>query len=105
MTDFRDGPDLTERWRATIEALEALVQAAPEEEDIDPVEVDEVRRLITMRVTGTRRNKLPAAWVRRPGIGLPTPPEAGATGEATDRPEPPPQAAHPRAHPRPAWRE
>jgi len=104
MTDFRDGPDLTERWRATVEALEALVQAAPEEE-IDTAEADEVRRLITMRVAAARRNKLPAAWVRRPGIGLPTPPEAGATGEATDRPEPPPRAPHPPAHPRPAWRE
>jgi hypothetical protein len=104
MTDFRDGPDLTERWRATIEVLEALVHAAPEEE-IDTAEADEVRRLIIMRVAAARPNKLPAAWVRRPVIGPPTPPEAGATGEATDRPKPPPQAPHPRAHPRPVWRE
>jgi hypothetical protein len=28
MTDFRDRPDTTNRWRATIEALEAIVLAA-----------------------------------------------------------------------------
>ena len=29
MTDFRDKPDATDRWRATIEALEAVVLAGP----------------------------------------------------------------------------
>jgi hypothetical protein len=34
MIDFRDKPDAITRWRATVEALEALVQAAPEAEEI-----------------------------------------------------------------------
>jgi hypothetical protein len=51
----------------TIEALEAVVQAAPGEPEIDMAEAKEVRRLITMRLAAARHNDLPAAWVRRPG--------------------------------------
>ena len=38
MTEFRDKRDTTDRWRATIEALEAIVLAAPDEPEIDPAE-------------------------------------------------------------------
>ena len=65
MTDFRDKPDAITQWRATVEALEALVQAAPEAEEIDPAEAEKVRRLIRIRVAAARSNNLPAAWVPR----------------------------------------
>jgi hypothetical protein len=61
MTDFRDKPDAITRWRATVEGLEALVQAAPEAEEIDPAEAEKVRRLIRIRVAAARSNNLPAA--------------------------------------------
>ena len=65
MTDLRDKPDAITRWRATVEALEALVQAAPEAEEIEPAEAEKVRRLIRIRVAAARSNNLPAAWVPR----------------------------------------
>src|SRR6516165_2427383 len=46
MTDLRDRPDAIDRWGAVIDALEVLVLAAPGEPAVDPVEAEEVRRLI-----------------------------------------------------------
>jgi hypothetical protein len=104
MTDFRDRPDATDRWRATIEALEAVVLAAPDEPAIDPAEAEEVRRLVVVRTAWRRHNTLPAAWARRPGIlpqivpdAEPTPKATGPdepTSHSPDRPVPPPPAWH-----------
>src|SRR5271169_4290404 len=68
MTDFHDRPDATDRWRATIEALEAVVLAAPDESEVDLATAEEVRRLVMVRTARRRRDTLPAAWARRPGI-------------------------------------
>jgi hypothetical protein len=46
MTDFRDKPDATDRWRATIKALEA----------------EEVRRLVMLRTARRRRNTSHTVW-------------------------------------------
>jgi len=105
MTDFRDRPDAADRWRATIEALEALVQAAPEQAGIDPSEADEVRRLIMMRLAAARPNNLPAAWVRRPEIVPQIVPDAEPPPKAAEPDEPTPRSPDPAARPRPAWHE
>jgi hypothetical protein len=97
MTDFRDKPDAITQWRATVEALEALVQAAPEAEEIDPAEAEEVRHLIRIRVAAARSNNLPAAWVPRC--------EIAATAETAEGRKQTPQPPQPRLHLRPAWRE
>lgn len=68
MTGIRDASHPVARWRATIDALEAVVRAASDEPEIDPAEAKEVGRLITMRLAAAGHNNLPAAWVRRPGI-------------------------------------
>jgi hypothetical protein len=105
MTDFRDRPDTTNRWRAIIEALEAIVLAAPDEPEIDPAEAEEVRRLVMVRTAHRRRNNLPAAWVRRPGILPQIVPDAEPTPKTTGPDERTLPAPHPPAHPGPAWRE
>jgi hypothetical protein len=58
MTDFRDKPDATDRWRATIDALEAVVLTAPDGPEIDPAEAEDVRRLVMVQ-TARRRRKHP----------------------------------------------
>ena len=68
MTDFRDRPDTTDRWRATIEALEAVVLRAADVPEIDPAEAEEVRRLVMVQTAWRRRNTLAASWARRRGI-------------------------------------
>ena len=97
MTDFRDKPDAITRWRATVEALEALVQATPEAEEIDPAEAERVRRLIRIRVAAARSNSLPTAWVPRRVIA--------ATAETVEERKHTPQPPQRRPHLRPAWRE
>jgi hypothetical protein len=74
MTEFRDNPDAAERWRATIEALEAVVLGECDEpdSDADAAAAEEIRRLIMVLLAGRRRSPLPAAWVRRPGIVMPS---------------------------------
>jgi hypothetical protein len=106
MTDLRDRPKATNRWRAVIHALEKVVLLAPEESAIDPAEAEEVRRLVMVRTAPWRRDALPAAWTRRPGFFLrevvpdtePAPHAAGA-----EKPRPP-SPERPASAPRP-WRE
>ena len=105
MTDFRDKPDATDRWRAMIEALEAIVLAGPDESKIDLTEAEEVHRLVMVRTAQRRRNTLPAAWVRRPGIPPQIVPDAEPTPKTTGPDERPLAAPHLPAHPGPAWRE
>jgi hypothetical protein len=62
MTDFRDKPDATDRWRATIDALEAIVLIASDEPEIDPAEAEEVRRLLMVRTARRGRNTRPTVW-------------------------------------------
>jgi hypothetical protein len=75
MTEFRDSPSAVDRWRATIEALEAVVLAEYDEpepdRDTDAAAAEEIRRLIMVLLASRRRSPLPAAWVRRPGIVMP----------------------------------
>ena len=105
MTDFRDRPDTSDRWRATIEALEAVVLAAPDEPEIDPAEAEDVRRLVMVRTARRRRDTLPAAWARRPGILPQILPDAEPTPKATGPDEPTPRSPD-RPVPRPpAWHE
>ena len=85
--------------------LISVVSAAPDQPEIDPAEAEEVRRLITMRLTAARRNNLPAVWTRRPGVVSCLVSDTRATPEPTDRAEPAPQAPHPPARPRLAWHE
>ena len=105
MTDFRDKPDASDHWRATIEALEAVVLAASDEPEIDPAEAEEVRRLVMVRAARRKRNTLPAAWVRRPGILPQIVPQAEPTPKTTGPDEPTLRSPHSPAHPGPAWRE
>jgi hypothetical protein len=105
MTGIRDKSDPIADWRATIDALEAAVQAAPDEHEIDMVEAEEVRRLITIRLAAIRHNNLPASWVRPPGIVPRIGPDPGAAPKTTERAETTPPSAHPSARPRPAGRE
>ena len=90
MTNFRDKPDATDRWHATIEALEAVVLTAPDGPEIYPAEAEEVRRLVMVQTARRRRNTLPAAWARRPGILPQIVPEAEPTPKATGPDEPTP---------------
>jgi hypothetical protein len=62
MTDFRDKPDATDRWRATIKALEATVLMATDEPEIDPAEAEEVRRLVMVQTARRRCNTRPTVW-------------------------------------------
>ena len=105
MTDFRDKPDATDRWHATIEALEAVVLAAPDGPEIDPAEAEEVRRLVMVRTARRRRNTLPAAWARRPGILPQIVPEAEPTPKATGPDEPTPRSPDQPVPFPPAWHE
>jgi len=102
MTDFRDKPDAADRWRATIEALEAVVLAAPDEPEIEPAEAEEVRRLVMVETARRQRNTLPAAWVR-PGIVSQIVPDTEPTPKVTEHGEPAPRSPD-RPVPRPpAW--
>jgi hypothetical protein len=105
MTDFRDRPDTTDRWRAMIEALEAIVLAGPDGPEIDLTEAEEVRRLVMVRTAQRRRNTLPAAWVRHPGIPPQIVPDAELAPKTTGPDERTLPAPHPPAHSGPAWRE
>jgi hypothetical protein len=99
MTDFRDRPDTTDHWRATIEVLEAIVLAAPDEPEIDSAEADEVRRLVMVRTARRRRDTLPAAWTRRPGMLLQMVPDAEPTPKTTGPDEITLPSPHPTARP------
>jgi hypothetical protein len=104
MTDFRDRPNATNRWRAVIDALEEVVLAAPDEPATDPAEAEEVRRLVMVRTAPWRRDTLPAAWARRAGLlrqVAPDPEPAHATGAEKPRP---PSPERPAPAPRP-WHE
>ena len=105
MTDIHDRLDPIARWRALIDALEGVTLAATGAPELDPGEAEEVRRLITMRLAAARRNSLPAAWTRRPGVVSALVPDTRATPAPTDRAEPAPQAPQPSARPRLAWHE
>ena len=105
MTDFRDRPDTTDRWRAMIEALEAIVLAGPDESEIDLTEAEEVRRLVMVRAAQRRRNTLPAAWVRRSGIPPQIVPDAEPAPDPTGPDEPRPPSPDRPLPIRPAWRE
>jgi hypothetical protein len=94
MTDRPDTPNATHRWRAVIRALEAIVEKGCDEvqsaAEIDATEVDEVQRLIALRIATTRRSSLPEAWTRRAGIVMPPTPDSepalDINGQAPDRP-------------------
>ena len=105
MTDFRDKPDATDRWHATIEALEAVVLAAPDGPEIDPAEAEEVGRLVMVQTARRRRNTLPAAWARRPGILPQIVPEAEPTPKARGPDEPTPRSPDQPVPFPPAWHE
>jgi hypothetical protein len=105
MTDNRYRSDPLARWHAAIDALEAVVLATPDQPVIDTAEAMEIQRLIAMRLAAARRNTLPAAWTRRPGIVPHLVPDPRATPAPTDRAEPAPRAPHPPARPRLAWHE
>jgi len=62
MTDFRDKPDATARWPATIKALEAIALMASDEPEIDPAEAEEVGRLVMVRTARRRCNTRPMVW-------------------------------------------
>jgi len=104
MTDIRDGLDPIARWRALIDAMEAVTLAAAGTPEIDSTEAEEVRRLITMRLAAWGNN-LPAAWTGRPGIVPRLVPDPRANAAPPDRTEPAPRAPHPPARPRLAWRD
>jgi hypothetical protein len=105
MTDFRDRPDTTNRWRATIEALEAIVLAAPDEPEIDPAEAEEVRRLVMVQAARRRRNTLRAAWVRQPGILRHIVPDAEPAPRAIGPDDPTPRSPNRQVLIPPAWHE
>jgi hypothetical protein len=105
MTDSRDRPDATARWRATIEALEAIVLAAADEPEIDPTEAEEVRRLVMVRTAQRRRNTLPAAWVRRPGILPHIVPDTEPAPRAIGPDDPTPRSPNRPVLIPPAWHE
>ena len=105
MTDFRDRPDATDRWGAVIDALEALVLAAPCEPAVDPAEAEEVRRLIIVRTARRKRDTLPAAWSRRPEfLHQVWPGEEPAPGMTVVEKPRPPSPERPAPAP-PSWRE
>jgi hypothetical protein len=105
MTDFRDRPGATEQWRATIEALEAVVLAAPDGPEINPAEAEEVCRLVMVRTARRRRNTLPAAWARRPGMLPQIVPDAEPTPKAPGPDEPTPRSLDRPVPLPPAWHE
>jgi hypothetical protein len=94
MTRIRDKSNPIARWRATIEALEAVVLSAANEAEINPAEAEEVRHLIMIRIAARRRSSLPAAWPG-PRIVMPPKPLAELNGPTPDRP----------LLARPPWRE
>jgi hypothetical protein len=105
MTDFRDRPDATNRWRAMIEALEEVVLAASDEAPTNPAEAEEVRRLVMVRTAPRRRDTLPAAWVRRPAFLRQVVPDAEPAPHAAGAEKPrPPAPERPAPAPRP-WHE
>jgi hypothetical protein len=98
MTKFHDEPDAIDRWRATIEALEAVVLADCDTPDTDAA-AEEIRRLIMVLLASRRRSPLPAAWVRRPGVVMPPSADAERVPELKEqRLDEPPLS-------RPVWRE
>jgi len=105
MTYMSDRSDPIARWRATIDALEAVVLAEPEPRETDPAEAEEVHRLVMVRTARRRRNSLPAAWQRRPGIVPQIVSDAAAAAERAPPDEPAPRPPHPPARPWPAWHE
>jgi hypothetical protein len=105
MTDFRDRPDATDRWGAVIDALEALVLAAPDEPAVDPAEAEEVRRLIMVRTARRKRDSLPAAWMRRPEFLHQVWPGEEAAPKMTATEKPRPLAPGRPAPALPSWRE
>jgi hypothetical protein len=102
MTKFHDEPDAIDRWRATIEALEAVVLAdcgAPDPDRDTDAAAEEIRRLIMVLLASRRRSPLPAAWVRRPGVVMPPSADPERVPELKEqRLDEPPLS-------RPAWRE
>jgi hypothetical protein len=105
MTDFRDRPNATDRWGAMIAALEALVLAAPGEPAVDPVEAEEVRRLIIVRTARRKRDTLPTAWSRRPEfLHQVWPGEEAAPKMSVEEKPRPPSPERPAPAP-PSWRE
>ena len=105
MTDKHDRSDPITRWRALIDALEGVTLAAPGGPEADPAEGEEVRRLISMRLAVARRNNLPAAWTRQPGIVPRLVPDTPATPAPADCAEPAPRAPRAPARSRLAWYE
>ena len=103
MTEFRDNPGAAERWRATIDALEAVVlahcDASEPDHDTDAGAAEEIRRLIMVLLASRRRSPLPAAWVRRAGIVMPSAADPEPAPELKEQrwDRPPPT--------RPGWRE
>lgn len=105
MTDLRDKPDAIERLCATLDALEAVVLTSADAPEIDPAEAEEVRRLVLLQTARRRRNTLPAAWVRRPGILPQLVPGAEPAPDETRPDEPTPPSPDRLLPLRPAWRE
>jgi hypothetical protein len=105
MTDFRDRPNATDRWGAMIDALEALMLAAPDDPAVDPAEAEEVRRLIMVRTARRRGGTLPAAWARRRGLLRQILPDTDASPAAPRPDEPRPHSTERPAPTPPAWHE
>jgi hypothetical protein len=101
MTCSDEAPNAVEQWRATIDALTIVAQAADDERwaEVDSAEAEEIRRLIMVHIARRRHNALPAAWVRRPGIAMPVPAETEPAPEAkAPGPDKPVES-------RPVWRD
>jgi RNA polymerase sigma-70 factor (ECF subfamily) len=90
---------------------EALLRALdgsrrwPDGPEIDPAEAEEVRRLVMVQTARRRRNTLPAAWSRRPGIPPQIVPDAEPTPKATGPDEPTPRSPDRPVPLPPAWHE
>ena len=71
MTDPRERPDILDDWRAVLDALDAVIEAAPCEpdgaHDDETTEIEDVRRLVRLRLADHCRDRLPRLWVRRGG--------------------------------------
>jgi len=105
MTDIRDKPEATDRWRATIDALEAVLLTALTISRSIPRRPERSAAWLMLQTARRRRNTLPAAWARRPGMLPQIVPDAEPTPKATGPDEPTPRSPdRPAARPT-AWHE
>ena len=94
-----------ERWRATVDALEALALEVPPDREVEPEAVDDIRRLIALGAAGlppVPTSSLPSWWARR-GAGPQAMTLSAEPDQAAETPDAEPE---PPARPdRPRWRD